>query len=67
MAEKRERKPLFTSPRGIATGYVYLNKPDTEGEYADDKYKVVMAFDAEDKKIQTTKLRIPANVNTHTG
>lgn len=49
---KRERKPMYTSPAGIAVGYIHLNKPDTEGEYADDKYKVQLAFDAENPEIQ---------------
>ena len=49
---KRERKPMYTSPAGIAVGFIHLNKPDTGGEYSDDKYKVQLAFDAENQQIQ---------------
>lgn len=49
---KKERKPMHTTPAGIAVGFVHLNAPDTEGEYADDKYKVSLAFDAKNKQVQ---------------
>lgn len=38
MATKKPQLPTVVSPKGIAA-YCYLGKPDTEGKFADGKYK----------------------------
>lgn len=63
---KKERKPMYTTSLGVAVGFVHLNSPDTDGEYADDKYKVALAFDAEDKFVQDTCAKLDELcANTH--
>lgn len=37
--KKREALPMLISPSGVAS-FAHLSKPDTEGKYADGKYKV---------------------------
>lgn len=41
---KKKRYPTELSPAGIA-GFSHLDKPDTEGRYADDKYKITLFLD----------------------
>lgn len=38
--------------------YTYLDKPDTEGQYADGKYKITVSFDAADPFVETLKAKI---------
>lgn len=44
MAEKKEKLPLVVSPKGKAM-FPHLSKPDTEGKYADGKYKVTLMLE----------------------
>lgn len=41
MAEKKPQYPIMTTAKGIAS-FSHLAKPDTEGKYADDKYKTTV-------------------------
>lgn len=52
MAEKRKKYPRVVTPAGVAA-YSYIHKPDTKGQYADNKYKTTIIFpgDADMSKI----------------
>lgn len=43
---KKEPAELIVAPAGIAA-HAYLDKPDTGGEYSDDKYKVTVLYPKE--------------------
>lgn len=47
MAEKKKQYPTITSPVGVAR-FAHLAKPDSEGKYADGKYKVTLVLDKAD-------------------
>ena len=38
--------------------YTYLDKPDTEGQYADGKYKITVSFDAADPFVEKLQAKI---------
>lgn len=49
-APKKQKLPTLTTPRGVAS-FVYLLKPDTEGQYADNKYKITIGMDKANPKV----------------
>jgi hypothetical protein len=48
-------KVKFTTPIGVAR-YPKISKPDTTGEYADNKYKTDVVFSDEDLKVVTKQI-----------
>lgn len=45
MSKKQKKQfPIVVSPAGTA-GFSYLDRPDSEGKYADDKYKTQIRYD----------------------
>lgn len=43
----KEKAEILVSPAGIAS-YSYLDKPDTKGKFADDKFKVTVLYPKKD-------------------
>lgn len=42
----KQKFPVVVSPTGVAA-FSYLSKPDTEGKYADNKFKVTLVLDGD--------------------
>lgn len=51
MAEARKQYPKILTPIGTAR-FAHLMEPDTEGKYADNKYKVDLIVDADDPAVE---------------
>lgn len=62
MAEAKAKKPklpTLVTPEGVAS-YSYAQKPDTEGQYADGKYKITIGLNKGDPKVEALVAKLEA-------
>lgn len=58
---KRPRLPMarIVTAKGLAH-FSYVNKPDTEGQYSDGKYKITVSFPADSEFVSTLEEKVDA-------
>lgn len=66
MARAKTPQAKLATTVGMAH-YTYLDKPDTEGQYADGKYKITVSFDASDPFVATLRAKIDQLAAEHWG
>jgi hypothetical protein len=49
----------IVTPKGLAH-FAYVNKPDTEGQYSDGKYKITVSFPADSDFVKTLEEKVNA-------
>lgn len=58
-AKKKPKLPTLVTPKGVAS-FSYCQKPDTEGQYADNKYKITIGLDKGDPVVEALVKKLEA-------